>query len=352
MAGKVKLTLLVLVLFVGGCSTSTARAQTLRYLNCVRLPVEKARGLSGITYAGGDTYWGVLEWESRLVRMKVKLDSDGSIASATIESSVKIDKESDFEGVAFHASRPGRVMVSNDEVARVAEVNLADGKTLRELPMPAVFKTLVPNQGFESLTYSVDGKSLWTANERALKADGNPGVAVQSFLTTTRVRLLRFDVSKDAITAAEQYEYETSGIHGLGGQIGLCDLAALPDGRLLALERSAAMNLQRQKSIRTRIFLADVSKADDVSKPPTDKGLVGKHPKKVEKKMLYDDFVCDADGENLEGLCLGPKLGKDKWVVLGVVDNTDGGVGVSSPAVVAFELDLNAKPATQPTTKK
>jgi hypothetical protein len=71
---------------------------------------------------------------------------------------------------------------------------------------------------------------------------------------------------------------------------------------------------------------------------------------KVKKTPLYDGFVCDADGENLEGLCLGPELSPGRWVVMGVVDNTDGGVGVSSPAVVAFRLDLTAppRPTTQP----
>ena len=63
---------------------------------------------------------------------------------------------------------------------------------------------------------------------------------------------------------------------------------------------------------------------------------------------MFDGCVCDADGENLEGLCVGPSLGPDRWMVIGVVDNTDGGVGVSKPAVVSFELDLKAPPATQP----
>ena len=58
-----------------------------------------------------------------------------------------------------------------------------------------------------------------------------------------------------------------------------------------------------------------------------------------------------ADGENLEGLCLGPPLGRERWAVIGVVDNTDGGLGVSKPALVSFELDLKAPPTTLPASQ-
>ena len=72
---------------------------------------------------------------------------------------------------------------------------------------------------------------------------------------------------------------------------------------------------------------------------------------KVRKTLLWDGFVCDADGENLEGLCVGPALGPDKWAVLAVVDDTDGGLNLSRPAVVSFVLDLNA-PAPPTTTTR
>jgi hypothetical protein len=163
--------------------------------------------------------------------------------------------------------------------------------------------------------------------------------------------LQRIELGGENATPREQFEYETSGVHDWGGTIGLCDLAALPDGRLLALERSAAQNFSGQVSIRSRIFLIDTSGATDISKPPYDKGLaaVEKPPTKVSKTLLWDGLACDADGENFEGLCLGPRLGvDDRWAVVGVVDNTDGGLGVSKPSIVSFELDLAAPPTTRP----
>ena len=106
------------------------------------------------------------------------------------------------------------------------------------------------------------------------------------------------------------------------------------------VERSAAANFDQVATIRSRIYLIDVTGATDVSKPPFDAGVADRDPKKVRKTLLYDGFVCDNDGENLEGICLGPQLGPGRFAVIGVVDNTDGGLGLSRPAVVSFELRL------------
>ena len=329
---------------------AAAYAQRLTCRGFVRLDAKQATGLSGITYAGNGTYWGVLEWEAKLVRLRIALRADGSLESVNVDRAVQMSKGSDCEGVAWTRARPDGIVVST-EAPELMEVSVKDGRRLRSIELPPTLAHTVKNQGLESLTYSVDGKSLWTANERALKADGNPMTPATPMLSVTRVRLQRFDVRPDAITPAEQFEYQTSGVHDLAGQIGLCDLAALPDGRSLALERSAAQKLSGEKSIRTRIFLVDPAGATDVGQPPYDEGLVNQRTVKVKKTLLYDGFVCDADGENFEGICLGPELSPGRWAVIGVVDNTDGGLGVSKPAVVAFELDLNAAPASGPSTQ-
>lgn len=291
----------------------------------------------------------MLEWEAKLVQLRIAMRDDSSIESVAVERTVQMRKGSDFEGIAFTPSRPDTVMVST-EAPEIIEVSLKDGRGQRTLKLPRVFQQIVRNQGLESLTYSTDGNTLWTANERALKIDGNPQQPVTPFLSSTRVRLLRYDRQGDTFEPAAQFEYHSGGVHGAAGQIGLCDLAPLPDGRLLALERSAAQGLSGKKSIRTRIYLVDLTDATDVSRPPYDAGLVNQSPAKVSKTLLFDGFVCDDDGENLEGLCVGPALSRGRFTVLGVVDHTDGGVGVSQPAIVAFELDLTAATSTQPST--
>ncbi|HEV2294555.1 MAG TPA: esterase-like activity of phytase family protein [Tepidisphaeraceae bacterium] len=322
-------------------------AQRLIYRGHERLPEDEAPGLSGITYAGDGTYWGVLEWEAKLIRLRIPTRDDASIESVTIDRTVQMRRGTDFEGIAFTSARPDAVMVSTESPG-VVEVSLKDGRAKHSLELPRLFQQIVRNQGLESLTYSHDGQTLWTANERALKTDGNPQQPITPFLAATRVRLLRYDRAGDTFEPAAQFEYESGGVHGAAGQIGLCDLAALPDGRLLSLERSAAQGLSGKKSIRSRIYLVDPADATDISRQPFNAGLVGESPIKVSKTLLFDGFVCDDNGENLEGLCIGPPLARGRFAILAVVDNTDGGVGVSAPAVVAFELDLTAPPTTQP----
>ena len=333
---------------------ATSHGQTLTIRGCHRLSAKQFPGLSGITYAADGKFFGVLEWEAQVIPMQITFAADGEIQMLTPGTPVKIAGGKDLEGIAFLPAHPGRVMIS-DESPQVFEVNLADGKVVRTLPTPEIFRQIVKGYGFESLTYSLDGKSLWVANERALKIDGNPQTPATPIMVPTRVRLMRYEMDGDRATPREQFEYETSGVHDWGGTIGLCDLAALPDGRLLALERSAAKNFSGRVTIRSRVFLIDTAGATDISKPPYDKGLgdptsqpsspppAASLPVKVKKRLLFDDMVCDADGENLEGLCLGPKLAEDRYVVVGVVDNTDGGLGVSEPAIVSFELNLTAK---------
>jgi len=337
--------LLVLLL-----ASTAAHAQRLTYRGFERLPERQAQGLSGITHVGDGAYWGVLEREAKLVQIQIATRDDATIASVKLGEAVRLAKGSDIEGVAWTPSRPDMAMIST-ESPDVAEVSLQTGRRIAALRLPPPMEKIVQNQGLESLTYAADGKTLWTANERALVIDGNPQVPATPFLSATRVRLARFDLIGQSFEPAGQFEYQTGGVHGAGGQIGLCDLAVLPDGRLLSLERSAAKGLSGNKSIRTRIYLVDVTGATDVSQPPYDAGLVNQTPVKVSKTPLYDGFVCDADGENLEGLCLGPPLGRERWAVIGVVDNTDGGLGVSKPALVSFELDLKAPPTTLPASQ-
>src|SRR5688500_8245073 len=98
--------------------------------------------------------------------MRNKLRADASLESVDIDRSVRMARGSDVEGIAWAATRPDAVMVSN-EAPELAEVSLKDGRRLRTIKLPPTLAQTVRNQGLESLTYATDGKSLWTANERA-----------------------------------------------------------------------------------------------------------------------------------------------------------------------------------------
>ncbi|MEO6434196.1 MAG: esterase-like activity of phytase family protein [Tepidisphaeraceae bacterium] len=339
-------------------TTSLTDGATLTFRDSKLLEGNEVRGLSGITRAGDLLYYAVNDHPPAAISIAIQTRGDGSLERIKVVKSFPLPGLRDAEGIA--ALPKTQLMFVVDESTsdlRAYEFPLTQRRS-RPLPMPEIFKTIVPNQGLESLTVSPDGKTFWTANERALAIDGNPQTPATPIFSATRVRLQRYALADDGAAAAkEQFEYQTSGVHDWGGTIGLCDLAVLPDGRLLALERSAARNFSGVSSIRTRIFLVDTSSATDISKPPYDKGLVDQPhpPAKVKKTLLWDDFVHDENGENVEGICLGPELGEGRWAVIGVVDSGDGGLGLSRPALISFELDLNAPPAattqaTAPTT--
>ncbi len=114
---------------------------------------------------------------------------------------------------------------------------------------------------------------------------------------------------------------------------GLSELVELPDGTLLALERSAIVGLP---PLETRIYQVDFTGATDISRGKLAKGLIGQMYTPVKKTLLFDSKEPDNSiGENLEGLCLGPKLADGNWALLGVVDNGD---PVSKNTLVSFEL--------------
>ena len=211
---------------------------------------------------------------------------------------------------------------------RCFEYSLENGTLLQTVNMPKVFMHQVDNRGLESLTRRPDGKEMWTANEEALTVDG----PTASQTAGTVVRLQRFTVDENRVTPAEQYAYAVEPIHsaiGLPVCSGLSDLVELPDGRMLTLERSAREGLP---PFETRIYLIDFTGATDISKGDLADCLKGKSYRPVAKIELFKSTKI---GENLEGLCLGPKLANGNWAILGVVDNGD---PISKNTLVAFEL--------------
>jgi hypothetical protein len=96
-------------------------------------------------------------------------------------------------------------------------------------------------------------------------------------------------------------------------------------------------------SIRTRIFLVDVSGATDISKADPQTSLQTLAPRVAKKRLLLDREIIDANGENVEGICLGPQLGPRSWAIIAVVDDTDGPFHVSTSRVVVYELTLAAE---------
>jgi hypothetical protein len=276
-----------------------------------------------------------------IVRFDVTFTAVGGIASIANVVNIPIDDDFDFEGVAYTNAARNSVFMSEENSPGVREVSLANGKRLQTVSIPGVFANRRDNRGFESLTRTLDGTTMWTGNESALTVDGAEATATLGPI----VRLLKLNVNGNAVTAGPQFAYRVEPIHSTNNpsRSGLNDLTIMSDGSLLSLERSAA---DGPPQFFNRIFEINFDGATDISVGPTATGLIGKSYTPVGKQLLWSGSVGSAQGQNFEGLGLGPRLDNGSWVLLGVVDSSTGGSGntvvaLNATANVTADFDLN-----------
>ena len=298
------------------------------------------REFSGVTYMGhvpGPTVAGLHRFAAiqdsgnQIVLFDVGITSNGTLAGATAVSKRTISPGADYEGIVFTGAARNTVFVSEEGTPGVHEHNLTTGERLQSAALPAVFQNFVANKSLESLTRSVDGDEMWTANEEALVPDGAPATASSG----TTVRLQKLADQSGTLSTGSQFAYTVDPIHTttMPNRSGLVDMVMLPDDTLLALERSAAATLP---AFRSRIYQVNFGGATDTSAAQFNTGLAGKTFTPVGKTQLWSGQVDGAVGTNLEGITLGPSLPNGNWLLLGVVDNA----GEGATTIAAFELSL------------
>jgi hypothetical protein len=324
-------------------SSYAASNWTISSLNSVTLNTStmSVAELSGVSYLGPSPVLGlhrfltVQDDGGPLITMDVEFSATGSLVSATAVDELLLSDSLDFEGVAYTNLTRDSVFISNENDPGVREYRLSDGVLEQSVTIPAVFANRRGNLGFESLARNPAGTVMWTATEAALTVDG----PIPTPSAGSPVRLLELNVAGNTVSAGEQYVYEVEPIHGSSSfgspQSGLSELLALPDGGLLALERSVAFT---SPLYLNRIFEIDFEGATDVDAAAFDGGLDGETYTSVGKELLWSGAAGGGSGQNLEGLALGPRLANGNWVLLGVVDN--GGSG--SNTIVSFELSAEA----------
>ncbi len=325
---------------VGGClgavlATAASAQLSIAYASTIELPASAVdqhgvsfaiSGLSGITRIEDETYAAVMDRSDKVVFFDLVLHEDGSIQALSDVRGLTLSRTGDHEGIATAGGNI--VYISHEGAMDIRAFLMTDGSWLSTVTVPSVFDTRRNNLGLESLAF--DAQYSWTANEEALTVDGGRSSPKQGAL----VRLQQFDLL--AATMCSQFAYRVEPMHGpeipFGnpGQSGLSDLVALPDGTLLAVERSLAFV---DPLFLTRIYAINATAATDVSAL---KALDGVDVEPVEKELLYQ-----GGHANLEGLCLGARLTPTQFALVGVVDDGD---PVSSNAIVVFRLSgLNAQ---------
>jgi hypothetical protein len=277
--------------------------------NAVTVTVEE---LSGVTYdADQDVFWAISDGGGRLLKIDADFDCDGNFTSATAVSAVTLVDNRDFEGVAHSGPGTNRAFICDEGSESLDEYSLVNGTFIQSVTIPAIYDNARSNRSFEFVTRSPNGSSMIVGPEQALTVDGPEG---NSSSVPTISRWQRYN---GALTQLGQVAYQVEPVHDDPVQetgSGLGDLSYMPDGSLLAVERSEGAN-----EFLVRIFEVNLAGATDVSQGSLAAGLIGQTYTPAAKRLL----LSDDDLGKLEGLAAKTvECGvQDKQVLLGVTDD-------------------------------
>ncbi len=222
-----------------------------------------------------------------------------------------------------------------------------DGSYASQVPVPAMFafdksgKTGVrDNKGFESLSFTPSGDTLWVATEAALVQDGPvpavgvPGgpIRLTQFATHSAQPFRQIAYIPDAIPFAPS-------VGGVSPPAGLTPGAMMDNGvseiwmasetGMLVLERAWAWGVGNS----LRLYWIDTDDADDVLSLPT---LQGAKFKPADKVLLLDFAKAGLPRlDNTEGMTRGPTLANGNPTLVFVSDDNFNSSQITQ--FVAFE---------------
>jgi hypothetical protein len=306
--------------------------------------------LSGITYAGGTSYFAVSDNTPVFYPLSVSLNlSTGFVTSVNVGSGVTMtiggsaisnSPKYDAEGIAYDSasgqlwivSEQGTVLNRHDPVTGNANViALITGPGTES----AVYVNHRPDFGLESVTRSSTTGDMWIANEESLTTDGPQPTPT----TGTAVRLQLF---KGAGGWGGQWAYITDPDRGpitfpsfpTQTFSGVSDMQLLPDGSMLVLERAfgGSDGAAGLPQFRSRIYFVaasefaagksvagisnlDTAPLDDLSGEPWQPA--------VAKTLLWEHTFASAD---FDGITIGQTLANGDLSLLLIADD-QGGLG-------------------------
>lgn len=268
---------------------------------------DRATDFSGLAWAGGSDFYTVSDKVKGIFPLRISIEpATGKITDVKVGAMLPVKtKLADFEGIAFDADKR-TLAVSAETGNGIFGFNLANGTTF-PVEVPKVFSRARRNKSLESLTFDPGAGNYWTANEEALDGDG----PVSQPDRGTVVRLQKFD-RRFRPLAQFAYRTEPSAFRIYNSGTGVSDLALLPTGELLVLERVVGIGLA------AKIFTVDFRGATDTSKIPK---LDGADFKIAGKKLLFDRATLT---NNFEGIAFGPKL-EGGWRSLVLIADSGGG---------------------------
>lgn len=298
---------------------------------------------SGITALGDNRYAVVSDKEPADGFFVFRIDQNattGEVAAVYLEDfkgnpAPTVDANGisvrDCEGVAWFPPA-GTVFISGEGDQAILEYDMDGRPTGRRLDVPAIFglDNIVPNYGFEALTYSAATHRFWTTTESTLKRDG----AAAGPQHPGEQNLLRLQAFDDDLRPVAQYAYRMDrGKADDFGKIyvyGVPALTALPDGRLLVLEREADVSAGYLSSeVICKIFIVDPTQGWQIDSSTELKQL---DPNRFLVKKLLATFTTKLTPfkktfANYEGMCLGRRLADGSQTLL-LISDSQGGYGI------------------------
>lgn len=255
----------------------------------------------------------------------LSVESEGFFANR-----IDATPDRDCEGVVYNR-RSRRVYIGGEGDQRILAYNLEGQRTGEELVVPAQFKDAVGNQGLEALGFGGRGRRsrFWTTTETMLPSDG----AAAGPNAPGATNLLRIQSFGRDLQPAAQYAYKMdpgrASDFGPTYVFGVPEICALPDGRLLVLEREANIpKLYVGADVHCKIYAVRPRRNQRIDPAiplsELEEGLF------LEKELVAEwTTILSAasfNWANYEGMCLGEKLSGGKQSIL-LVSDSQGGYG-------------------------
>jgi len=286
---------------------------------------------SGITRISGNRY-AVVDDKSPsdgFHFFDIDIDSiSGDILSATMSELITNGHPNrDGEGIVYVPSS-NTLFISGEADKRILEYKMDGSMTGRELQIPSIFNSALPNSNFEALAYNPETHLFWTTTESTLPFDGEPSSPNNGIRNMLRIQCFDEDMQP-----VRQYAYlmdaPVSTKKSSPYAMGVSEITALDDGQLVILEREFIIPPSKFGArVNCKLYVVNPDEGEPLSndKPLSDSSSFLKKTKLYEFKTSLT--LASNQIANYEGMCLGPTLpdGNQTLILISDSQNHYGGV--------------------------
>ncbi|MCH4823565.1 esterase-like activity of phytase family protein [Gramella lutea] len=313
-------------------------------------------GLSGIDYKNGK-YFLICDDAAnpRIYRASIEIKRD-KIEKIQVKQLITVKKNKlhsdeflDLEALSFDEDKEEFFVVSEGKIDDGKDPGIFKLSNLGHIEesysIPVYFKAgneqQPRNNGvFEGISESYDETGYWVATELPLEKDASKP---KIFPSRSHIRITKFD--KKSGEAVSQFSYQLDGIAKLPINYfavnGVTEILEYAENKFLVLERSYSAGYGSRGNT-VKIFQVDSNQASNTL--GIDR-LKGEEYEVAEKKLIYNfksvrDQLSDRIIDNIEGMCLGPKLENGKNSLLLVSDNNFNSFAKQINQFILMEIDF------------